>query len=118
MTVQEYIKYVSSKETDKNKVMSIERIYKAVLPEKVQLIISNNDETVFFDNGIRILSFSEVVNAEEELHVDFKKYGIIPLFDCKDNDFIVYHYNEDIWSKFNIIDEVSFKNKDDFIELL
>lgn len=117
MTAQEYIESVSLKEIDKSKVTTIEKIYGTNLPEEVQLIVSNNDETTFFDNESRILSFSEIVNAEKELHVNFKKHGIIPIFDCNDNDFIVYRYNENIWSKFNIIDEIFFKNKNDLIEL-
>lgn len=43
------------------------------------------------DDGVRILAFKEILNAKEELHVDFKADGIIPVADCGENDFIVYH---------------------------
>ena len=41
----------------------------------------------------------------------------IPLIDCGENDFIVYHFVDKIWSKFNIIDETVFK-KNSLKELL
>ena len=43
---------------------------------------------------------------------------MIPLIDCSDNDFIVYHFDSKTWSKFNIIDECVFKEKESLDELL
>lgn len=51
------------------------------------------------------------------MHIAFKDKGIIPLVDCGENDFIVYHFKAKIWSKFNIIDETVFQKKR-FEELL
>ena len=36
--------------------------------------------------------------------------------DTGDNDFIVYHAEDDTWSKFNIIEECHFKVKKSFYE--
>ena len=80
--------------------------------------ISGSNKTVFLDDNIRILSFDEIINAEKELHVDFKSNQIIPLVDCGENDFIVYHFFDKIWSKFNIVDETVFKKKNSLQELL
>ena len=38
--------------------------------------------------------------------------------DCGENDFIVYHFKENYWSKFNIIDEVEFGKKETLREVL
>lgn len=119
MTGQEYIDIISKKEIVKSKITLIEDLYETKLPELVQKIVSNIDgNPIFLNDEIRILSITEIINAESDLHVDFKKKGIIPLFDCGNNDFITYHFKDKIWSKFNIIDEVSFKKKSNINELL
>ena len=55
---------------------------------------------------------------KNDLHVSFRDKEIIPLIDCGENDFIVYHFMDKIWSKFNIIDETVFKKKNSLEELL
>ncbi len=118
MTNKEYLKQISQKEVDSDKVKRVASIYGNDMPEMLQKIISNSEETIFLDDGIRILSFGEIVDAENDLHVEFSAKGMIPMADCGDNDFIVYHRDEKIWSKFNIIDETVFKKKNELDELL
>lgn len=43
---------------------------------------------------------------------------MIPVIDCGENDFIVYHTAEGNWSKFNIIEECVFKKRATLGELL
>ncbi len=118
MTKGEYIKTLASVKVDAEIVAKIENVYGATLPDVVKKIVSNAAETIFFDDDYRILSLGEIEDAENDLHVDFKAKGIIPLVDCGENDFIVYHFNDDIWSKFNIIDETVFKKQGSLDELL
>lgn len=118
MTKSEYIKTLPSVKLDEKKITKIENVYDTVFPEVVKKIISSAEETVFFDDDYRILSVAEIADAKNDLHVDFKSKGIIPLVDCGENDFIVYHFNDDIWSKFNIIDETVFKKKATLEDLL
>lgn len=118
MTGEAYLNGIPEMKTDVNKVKKIQEVYETVLPDTIQKILSNNDEPVFLDSGIRILSFDEIVAAEEELHTDFKTRGILPLADCGENDFIVYHFKEQVWSKFNINDEIIFKRRKELKELL
>lgn len=112
MTEKEYLEQIEKKAVDDSKVQKVEAVYGDVLPELIRIIISNNNEPEFFDNGVRILAYNEIIDAEKDLHVDFKKKGIIPVADCGENNFVVYHFAEKIWSKFNIIDETVFKKKD------
>lgn len=111
MTKKQYLEQILKETVDGGRVSEVERVYGAELPEVLKKIISNNEETIFLDDGVRILAFKEILNAKEELHVDFKADGIIPVADCGENDFIVYHFKETCWSKFNIIDEISFKKE-------
>lgn len=118
MTSKEYIMLLNEHKNDSITVKKIEKKYGTTLPNIIKRIISCSDETVFLDNDYRILSVNEVENAENDLHVNFKEKGIIPIVDCGDNDFIVYHFNDDFWSKFNIIDEIIFKKKESFEDML
>lgn len=118
MTTKDYIEKVSEININQHKVSMISQKYGSDFPDIVSHILSDSDETIFFDDNIRKLSFSEIYNAEQELHVAFISKHILPLFDCCDNDFIVFDMSENKWSKFNIIDEVLFKNKTSITELL
>lgn len=118
MDKKEYLKEVESASINEKRVEKIEKLYNADLPETLKKIVSTAKETIFFDDGTRILSYDEIVDAEEDLHVAFKEKGIIPIADCGENDFIVYHFHDTIWSKFNIVDESVFKKKKNISDLL
>ena len=113
MTIKDYLAEVIKCEVIDAKVAEIKKVYNKELPDIIKQIVSYSEESVFFDNEWRTLSFSEIVEAEKDLHVDFVKLGIIPVIDCGENDFIVYHFDDGVWSKFNIIDECSFKKKEE-----
>lgn len=117
MTAKEYLESITKKEIDLGKVEKIQNIYNKVLPEEVQKIVSNAEKSIFLDD-VRILSYKEILNAEHDLHVDFKMKRMIPLADCGDNDFVVYHFDTHDWSKFNIIDELTFKKRKTLAEVL
>ena len=52
--------------------------------------------------------YSEIMNAEEDLHVCFSEAGLIPFVDCMDNDFIVYDFRDKVWTMFNIVEKCKF----------
>lgn len=117
MTRKEYLQEISKCKINSDKVGEVERIYGKELPDVIKQMISYSDNSIFFDDGWRTLAFSEIKDAEQDLHVEFVKLGIIPVADCGENDFIVYHFVDVIWSKFNIIDECTFKKKSSLKEL-
>lgn len=117
MTVKEYLSQLSAFKVDEKKVTKIEKIYGKTLPDTVKKMVSNNDKSLFIGD-YRILSFSEIKDAEDDLEVNFSDIGIIPLVDCGDNDFIVYNFKTEKWSLFNIIDSCSFKVKSKLEELM
>ncbi len=111
MTKKEYLVQVTEREIEQEKVSEVEKLYKAKLPDTVQKIVSYAGKSIFFDDGVRTLSYDEIVDAEKDLHVNFSENGIIPLFDNGENDFIVYHLHDQVWSMFNIIDESIFMKR-------
>lgn len=117
MNGNEYLKSLTGVEVSKNVSEMIASVYADNLPEVVLKIASNAKETLFLADDNRILSFDEIINAEQDLHIDFKDKGIIPLIDCGENDFIVYHFEDNFWSKYNIVDETVFKKVDKLEEI-
>ncbi len=118
MTSKEYIKALNDHNIDNKRINGVIDLYADNLPEIVLKIVSSAKETVFLDDDKRVLSYDEIVDAEKDLHVNFKEKGMIPLIDCGDNDFIVYDFNDSSWFKFNIVDEAVFKRKNSIYELL
>ncbi len=118
MTGKEYLSSLAGIKPDQKKADRVASLYTSNLPQIIQKIISRAKEPVFLDDGSRVLAYDEIVDAEKDLHVAFKERGMIPLVDCGENDFIVYHFEDRIWSKFNIIDETVFKKKKGLEELL
>ena len=117
MNVQEFILKTKANTINIYSCMELYSKYLGEWPDFVLRLISNCQDTLFLDDGKRVLSFTEILNAETELHVDFSDKGLLPLVDCGDNDFIVYSFKEKNWALFNIVDEVLF-HKADSIESL
>ena len=103
-----------------DKVLKICNTYKKSVPLFVQKLISMSETEMFLDGEkfCRFMAFDEIICAREELHVDFSRYGIIPFFDTGDNDFIVYDCENNIWKIFNIVDKISFLEKNTLNEFL
>ena len=118
MDKEQFLHAISNNIIDSNKVSAIQKIYGFTSTEEIEKLISICGEPIFIGNECRLLAFSEIQNASEELHVDFVRQKILPLFDCFDNDVIVWHFDEQKWSLYNITDQVSFKVKEHLSELL
>jgi len=118
MTKDEYLREASRWKIDSELVARVEHRYSVELPELLKRIVSHSEDPVFFDDGTHILSYAEVIDAEDDLHVDFSGRKIIPVADCLDNDYIVYDYEHDVWALFNTTDEILFKERESLEELL
>ena len=112
-----YLKDIENVEINDRNVSKIKAIY-GEIPSIVQKIISYSSSSVFLDNGCRQLSISEIIDADKDLEVDFGKLKMIPLFDCGENDFIVYNLKSNSWSKYNTNDNSVFKKSSSLKDLL
>ena len=117
MTKEEYFDMLKDCVIDKDTIDKVQEKYGTDLPGCVHRILSCAKEPVFLDN-VRILSIDEIMDAEEDLSVDFMGKQIIPIADVGDNDFVVYHFDDGTWSLFNIVDEFDFMKRSSFIEYL
>ena len=118
MDKKQFLQAVSVQKLDLEKVSVIQGIYGFIPTEEIEKIISICEDPVFIDDKCRLLAYTEIQNAKEDLHVDFAAQKLLPLFDCFDNDFIVWHSDTQEWSLFNIIDRISFKYCSSLQELL
>jgi hypothetical protein len=94
-----------------------ENIYKASLSDEVKKILSLSEETMLYDDKplLRKLSSAEIIEANEDLEVDFIGQSLLPVFDMGDNDFVVFDFAENRWCLFNIVDEIKFKEEEDLL---
>jgi len=118
MTKKEYMQEISNIAIKSKKVDKLHFLYSFALPNVIERIVSFSKNSVFFDDNTRVLSFDEIITAQRDLQIDFADRGLIPLFDCGDNDFIVYNFKECFWAMFNIVDETVFKKRNSIEEVL
>lgn len=117
MTRKEYLTKLDGVSINDDFVRCVEAVYGHALPTVVKQMLSFSKESVFFDDEFRTLSLAEVLDAQADLHVDFKALGLVPVVDCGENNFIVYHIGDDSWSKYNIVDETIFKKRSQLRDL-
>lgn len=70
------------------------------------------------NKNARLLLAQEIIDASEDMQVDFESFSLIPVFDIFDNDFICFQIKNGKWCVFNIVDEISFKTDKTLEELL
>ena len=111
MKLSDKLKTLAEVAINANIAYKVETAYICIIPDYVKKIISIDDNSVFYDDRgfLRKLSTSEILNATEQLHIDFIGISLLPIFDIGDNDFIVYDLKERCWYLFNIVDEIKFK---------
>ncbi len=114
----EYLSNVEKCPINKERISCMMKIYNVEFTDFLAQIISYADSADFIDEERRVLSFEEIVDAGKSLGVDFVSLGMIPIIDAYDNDYIVYVFAEELWAKFNVIDQVTFKKKSTLQELI
>lgn len=97
--------------SSRNNVHAVEKLYNTSLPIDIHLLLSVKDHFLNVKSGgtIRILEVDEIMNATEELHVDFLGKNIVPLADLFDNNFLVFSCTTHNYKIMNITDESLFE---------
>lgn len=75
-----------------------------------------DNDSIFFNDDMRLLSKDEIENFEEQCDCKIGKY--IPLIDVYDNNFIVYDLDNDNFLLYNIVDEISFNKNFDIKNII
>ena len=113
MNIHDFLGAVEEQSVNALFADELAKTYNAELTEYIKKLLSSSAESIFFENDdiLRLLSHNEILNASDELSVDFTGLRLIPIFDTGDNDYIVFDIGNDKWCKFNIVDSVKFKQK-------
>ncbi|WP_019680655.1 hypothetical protein [Ruminococcus flavefaciens] len=118
MNKAEYMDAVKNAVIKQDRVDAITNIYGIQVNDTIAGIVSVADLISFFDEERRALAYAEILNPVEYMNIDFVTLQAIPLIDAYDNTYIVYMIREKKWAKYNSIDNVFFKKKDSFSEVL
>lgn len=117
MTLIDCLQEIRNTQVDSRVSKTLKKAYGSKVPVIIEQTVSFFKSGGFVE-GYRFLSLDEIEYAEDDLHVNFKRNGLIPLIDCGDNDFAVYNYIEGKWMMFNIVEQVCFKTKNELDDLL
>ena len=100
---------------------SLSELYGVDMPEEIQQIYSLTNGG-FIRSGKneswRIYSPRDILDAPEELNVDFIKIRKIPFIDCMDNNHICYDVSGKKYQMFNVVDEIVFDEMAMLIDFL
>jgi hypothetical protein len=118
MKLKEALNKVDDASIDQTSVSKVEGKYGAKLsPEARKLLSVSRNTTVLEDKSIfRILSLAEILDASDDMAVDFVSQGLIPVIDVGDNDYITFDFRNQTWRMFNIVDEIAFDAKDSVVD--
>lgn len=75
--------------------------------ELKELLEFCKEEPIFFGEGKRLLSISEIINSKAEMNLE---KDIIPIIDLQDNDFVGYDIQNKKFVKYYIVDEEPWEN--------
>lgn len=93
--------------------------YGREIPALVLSLCSTEPGGAFLEGSFcRKMDVDEIRESKDFWQVDFPAIGLLPIFDCGDNDFIAYRFSDGKWVKFNIVDEICFRESDDWKTLI
>lgn len=118
MTNEDFLKKIKDSTINDEFVIRLEEKFGCSLPELAKKIISVSEKQLFFGEEKRLMSFTEIENSSEQLHVDFRKKNLIPVIDAYENDFICFNYKTNKWCYFNVNEGVIFSDNSSFEALL
>lgn len=114
MKILEFINSLDERSATTQSAEKIEQVYGIKLKDDIKQVLSKKPEGIFFESEdvLRLLSCEEIVDASQDMNVDFIELKLIPIIDTGDNDYIVYDIEKSSWCKFNIVDGVKFKQRE------
>ena len=118
MNIYEFFDQIDGQSINLQFIEQIEQLYEVELSDSIKKTLSVKPEGEFIesDDILRLLSHEEILDASQDLSVDFIKMKLIPILDTGDNDYIVFDLEGGFWYKFNIVDAVKYKQRQSLTE--
>ena len=121
MKLRDALAKLDNVEIDRAIISQIETLYKTKISNiKLEKIISLNEDGVSYDdksvfNG---LSSDAILNAYNDLYVDFVSLNLLPLFDIGDNEYIVYNLKKSCYALYDISDDNEYSEESDLLKYI
>jgi len=118
MRLRDALAELDKVEIDKASVSEIEALYKTSLPNEVKKVISLNKDGVSYDDKSTFngLSTNAILNAYNDLYIDFAALQYVPLFDIGDSEYIVYNLKNKCYAIYDISDDDEYSEKTNLLE--
>jgi len=118
MKLRDALARLNNVEIDKTVIGEIETLYKTTLSNELKKVISLNKAGVSYDdksvfNG---LSSNAIINAYNDLYIDFVGLNLLPLFDIGDNEYIVYDLKKRCYALYDISDDDEYSEESDLLK--
>jgi len=117
MKLRDALTRLDKVEIDKAIIGNIEALYNTKFPNQLQKVISLNKDGVSYDeksvfNG---LSANAILNAYNDLYIDFVGLNLVPLFDIGDSEYIVYNLKKRCYALYDISDDDEYREETDLL---
>jgi len=118
MKLRDALAKLDKVEIDKTIISKIETLYKTKFSSELVKVISLNKDGVSYDdksvfNG---LSANAILNAYNDLYIDFVSLNLVPLFDIGDSEYIVYDLKKRRYALYDISDDDEYKEESDLLK--
>ena len=118
MKLRDALAKLDKVEIDKEIIGEIETLYKTTFSNELKKVISLNKDGVSYDdktvfNG---LSANAILNAYNDLYIDFVGLNLVPLFDIGDNEYIVYNLKKRRYALYDISDDDEYSEESDLLK--
>ena len=117
MKLRDALAKLDKVEVDKAVISKIEALYQTKFSAELEKIISLNKDGVSYDdkavfNG---LSANAILNAYNDLYIDFVGLNLVPLFDIGDSEYIVYNLKKRCYALYDISDDDEYREETDLL---
>jgi len=118
MKLRDALVKLNNVEIDKASVGKVETLYKTKFSTELQKVISLNKDGVSYDDKSVFtgLSADAIVNAYNNLYIDFVSLNLVPLFDIGDSEYIVYNIKKRCYALYDISDDDEYREASDLLE--
>jgi len=110
INITDFLNNIKTQPIDKNFIEKLEKTYGSNLDDYISRLLSKAPNGAFFegDGVCKILSHDWILDASDDMCIDFVKWQLIPIFDMLDNDFVCYDLTNENWCMFYIVEELKF----------
>jgi hypothetical protein len=115
MRLRDALARLDKVEIDKEIISEIEALYKITLSTEIKKVISLNKDGVSYDDKSKFdgLSAKAILNAYNDLYVDFVGLQLLPLFDIGDSEYIVFNLKKRRYAIYDISDDDEYSEESD-----